>query len=417
MDGSKESLFNGDVWGRLSTDNREWLRIRSDQWRLTFQETRQLILMIRDWEQWGSPQIREILDQLPELPLGKPFTAIKSRYDEERGAESIYPHLPVPATGGIQKPPRDFESHGPILGKCPVASTRTRCCNLQTLDAVMGCGFGCHYCSIQSFYEPGVIRVTKNLAEALDRFNPDPNRWYHIGTGQSSDSLLYGNRNGILDILAAFSRSHPKVILELKSKSAKLDWFMENPVPANMILTWSLNTPSVIRNEEPGTASLENRLAAARKAADKGILIGFHFHPIIRYKGWEYDYRELALTVRKLFSPEEIVMISLGTLTFPKKALRAIRSSAAQTQVLRIPLEETGGKYSYPRKIKQSLFSTVRDVFNGWEQQVFFYLCMEEPELWLPVLGREYISNEDFEQDMLNRYAERIQVCRDKRSS
>jgi len=43
------------------------------------------------------------------------------------------------------------------FGLCPVASPKTRCCNLLTLDAVESCGYDCSYCSIQSFYNEGKI--------------------------------------------------------------------------------------------------------------------------------------------------------------------------------------------------------------------------------------------------------------------
>ena len=45
-----------------------------------------------------------------------------------------------------------------ILGDCPVASDKTRCCNLKTLDSVINCGFDCSYCTIQSFYKDGKVR-------------------------------------------------------------------------------------------------------------------------------------------------------------------------------------------------------------------------------------------------------------------
>ena len=47
-----------------------------------------------------------------------------------------------------------------------------------------------------------------------------------------------------------------------------------------------MNTPAVIHAEEHGTASLDDRIATARKVADHGIKVGFHFHPIVRYDGY-----------------------------------------------------------------------------------------------------------------------------------
>ncbi len=57
------------------------------------------------------------------------------------------------------------EKSDKILGKCPVASVKTRCCNLLTLDAAKNCGFDCSYCSIQSFYNQNKIAFDKLFRE------------------------------------------------------------------------------------------------------------------------------------------------------------------------------------------------------------------------------------------------------------
>ena len=44
----------------------------------------------------------------------------------------------------------------------------------------------------------------------------DPNKKYHRGSGQSSDSLAVGNREGVLDAQLDFARSNSNIILEFK---------------------------------------------------------------------------------------------------------------------------------------------------------------------------------------------------------
>ncbi len=60
------------------------------------------------------------------------------------------------------------------FGMCPVASPKTRCCNLLTLDAVESCGFDCSYCAIQSFYNENKIGYDENFAEKLKNIKLDP---------------------------------------------------------------------------------------------------------------------------------------------------------------------------------------------------------------------------------------------------
>ena len=70
--------------------------------------------------------------------------------------------------------------------------------------------------------------------------------------------------------------------------------------------------------EEHGSASLQKRLDAARQLAAKGSVVGFHFHPMIHYQQWREDYAEIFQKIQQSFTPQQVAMISLGTLTFIK---------------------------------------------------------------------------------------------------
>lgn len=301
-----------------------------------------------------------------------------------------------------------IEKEGLGLGSCPVASEGTRCCNLLTLDAVESCGFDCSYCSIQSFYNENKIGFDKDFKSKIENLVLNPDEIYHIGTGQSSDSLMWGNRNGILDTLFAFARKYPNVILEFKTKSSNISYFEEVEVPKNIIVTWSLNTQMIIDNEEHLTASLDERIESARKLANKGILVGFHFHPIVVYKNYLEEYKAVAKRLIETFTPDEVVLISMGTLTFIKPVIKKLRERELKTKILQMPFEDINGKKSYPTPIKKEMFQTLYESFAPWHHKVYFYLCMEAHSLWKDVFGYEYGSNNQMEEMMKMSYMEKI---------
>lgn len=313
----------------------------------------------------------------------------------------------------VQYSPRKYsfekiEKEGFGLGSCPVASEGTRCCNLLTLDAVESCGFDCSYCSIQSFYNENKIGIDKDFKTKIENLELNPNEIYHIGTGQSSDSLMWGNRDGILDSLFAFARKYPNVILEFKTKSKEIKYFLENEVPKNIIVTWSLNTQTIIDNEEHLTASLDDRIGSARKLADKGILVGFHFHPIVVYKDYLSEYEVICKKLVDTFTPNEVVLISMGTLTFIKPVIKKLRERELKTKILQMPFEDINGKKSYPLELKKEMFCNIFNSFKPWHQKVYFYMCMEAHSLWKEVFGYEYASNNQMEEFMKMSYMEKI---------
>ncbi len=385
-----------------------------ERYPLTFQEKKRLMMMAGDLEQWGEDPARFWHPEAAGQTTGK--AAVKkiiagytAGYEALRGAEKEYGD-PPPYTA---VPPECVTERrvSRIAGRCPVFSPKTRCCGLLTLDAVMQCGFDCSYCSIQSFYHGNRVVFRSDLKERLAEWEQelDPHEWYHVGTGQSSDSLMWGNREGVLETVLEFAGRHPNVLLELKTKSSRVAELCRMKVPPNVFATWSLNTPTVISHEEHLTAGLEARLEAARRAADAGIRVGFHFHPIVYYRGWQGEYESAVRQLTRLFSPEEAVTVSMGTLTFIKPVMRRIRERGLRTKILQMETEEIAGKFSYPYERKKELFRTVYDCFpRGWKEAVFFYLCMEDGRLWNDVFGFEYQNNDDFERAMKESYRKKL---------
>lgn len=312
------------------------------------------------------------------------------------------------------RPPQKIalkQNSSKIFGQCPVASEKTVCCNLYTIDPVKNCGFSCSYCSIQTMFKDQDIQFDPDFSSKVQALQFDPNKFYHVGSGQSSDALMWGNRNGILDDLCNLARRYPKILMEFKTKSKNISYFLETDAPKNIVCSWSLNPQTVIENEEHQTAHLTDRLASARKVADQGIKVSFHFHPMFLFDGWQEEYLQIFQEVQKQFSFEEIAFISFGTLTFPKPVVNTIRKYSYNTKILQMPFAPNPeGKLTYPLNVKAELFGHAYKAFSGWHDKVFFYLCMEEPKVWLDVFGRVYPSNKEFEKDFAEKVMHKIGV-------
>lgn len=400
----QEHLSQLPVAHALSQKDLQLLQAYALQFRPTFQELKSLHSIFIDFKMWGHPLQSETFtskDLLLNYYKGMHQRCIKNgrSYAQETLREAKQPTF-------VYKP---LPPEDKILGTCPVASEKTLCCNLLTLDAARNCAFDCSYCSIRSFYPDNAVYIENNLAEKLNQLQLDPHKTYHIGTGQSSDSLIWGNRSNIFDALLAFAHKNPNVILEFKSKSNNIDYFLNRKIPRNIIFTWSLNPEIVIKNEEPMTSTLAARLKAAEQLSKAGNLVGFHFHPIFVYAGYENDYLDLIGQLTSLFTPEQVATVSMGTLTFTKKSMRLIRKKNIQSKVLQMELEEIAGKYSHSTDTKVHLFSTIYQMFQAWHGKVFFYMCMEEKKIWEKVFNFSYATNDDFDTAMKTAYLGKIQ--------
>ncbi len=400
----KNTLFE-----KLTPFEQDFIKQKALKLKFSHQEIKQIIDMARDLNIWDEKNIMEIFPDHEQKKVV--FTRLRKAYEEIRDRPNSYDdfrlkNIPQEQKFNFKTEPKE----GFGLGLCPVASERTRCCNLLTLDAIESCGFDCSYCSIQSFYNQNTITFDSSFKDKLLNLELDKNKTYHIGTGQASDSLMFGNQEGVLDALFDFARKNPNVILEFKTKSHNITYLLENDVPKNILCTWSLNTPTIIKNEEHLTASLQKRLDAARKVADKGVKVGFHFHPIVEYVGYLDEYKEVYDKVLDMFEAEEVALVSFGTLTFIKPVIKQLRAREFRTKITQIPHEDASGKTSYPNKTKEQMFKHAYESFKPWHKEVFFYLCMEEHHMWAKTFGYQYSTNNDFENAMLGAYCNKIKI-------
>jgi spore photoproduct lyase len=394
---------------KLSKEEKLIIEEKAFLYEFSFQELKQLIDFAIDFRMWHEEDITKLFkDEYPNRKAA--FNDIRNKWQELRNKPNSYSKFSKELyKDDIRKFSfTKFEGEKTGFGSCPVASPGTRCCNLLTLDAVQSCGFDCSYCSIQSFYNEDKIGFDKNFKKNLENIVLDPNETYHIGTGQSSDSLMWGNKEGILDALFDFAKKWPNVILEFKTKSNNIKYFLENEVPKNIICTWSLNTPTIIENEEHLAASLDQRIQAAKKVSEKGILVGFHFHPIVHYENYLTEYEEVYKRLINTFDAKKVALVSFGTLTFIKPVINKIRSRNFKSKILQMPLSDANGKQSYPLEIKREMFKHAYDTFKPWHKDVYFYLCMEDQSLWKECFGYEYSSNNQMEDFMKMSYMNKI---------
>ena len=379
-----ESSIDLNMWGEKSL-SASWI-----QWR------KESDLRGREFKKWAFDKQEQLLKKLMEE---------ETKYDKKENTGPPYRAKNAKIRTDVQK--------GRIFGMCPVQSEKTLCCNLRTIDAVKNCGFGCSYCSIQTMYTSNNILFDEDFGEKLDAIELDPEKGYHIGTGQSSDALMWGNKNGILDDMFRFARKWPNAVLEFKTKSRNIDHFLRSDVPANIICSWSLNPDVIVKNEEHLTASLSQRLDAARRLSDKGVRVAFHLHPMVYYEGWQGEYSSLIKRVTENFDHDEVVFISFGALTFPKPIIRKIRTSGIKTKIHQMSMSPNPeGKMTYPDHIKEKLFGHAYRAFSIWHGKVFFYLCMEEAKFWETTFGELYPDNAAFEKALLENAYAKLSGCK-----
>ena len=283
------------------------------------------------------------------------------------------------------------KNRGKFLKACP-ATKEYRCCDYQVLNVGMNCPMDCVYCILQAYLNNPWLTFfvnTDDLLKELDMaFTEEPERFWRIGTGEFTDSMALDRITGLSKILIEYFKDK-NAVLELKSKAVVLDHLQDADHGGRTVMAWSLNSPTIMEREELRTASLDQRLAAAKQCADWGYRLAFHFDPIIYHPGWQEGYRE---TIDRLFAAvpaNKIAWISLGALRYLPN-LKAIANSRFPKS--RFFHEEfvlgLDNKYRYFRRQRVEMYSLLVERIKQYAApQTCVYFCMESDEIWQEVFG------------------------------
>ncbi|MEZ0392492.1 MAG: radical SAM protein [Pseudobdellovibrionaceae bacterium] len=284
---------------------------------------------------------------------------------------------------------KPFEGH--FFKRCPGASQKKvlTCCNYYVLNLGQQCNMNCSYCYLQSYLNTPTMQMYSNIDQALkeleDMAETHPDLPYRVGTGEVIDSLSLDEISLHSRKLIAFFKKFPKWTLEFKTKSDKVDQFLDCEHAGNVVVSWSINAPEVISREEHGTASFEARLKAARKCADRGFQVAFHIDPLIYHSGWQQGYQSLIDEIHARFRPSEVHVVSVGALRFQPEQRHLMRERFGMSSWVTSAemFQSEGGKLRYDQNLRKEMFDFVVHGLKAKDPAWKVFLCMETPESWI----------------------------------
>ncbi len=282
---------------------------------------------------------------------------------------------------------------GAFLRHCPAGTAGLVCCNYLVVNLASNCPMDCSYCFLQDYLAgnrqlKAFTNVEDALSEVDDVLQARPERHFRIGTGELGDSLALDPLTGLSRLLVPFFARRPNATLELKTKTDCVDELLDLDPGGRVVVSWSVNAAGVIDREEAGTASLGERVAAARRVQDAGYRVGLHFDPLIEFDGWEAGYGAAVETIFSSVDPDAVAWVSLGSLRLSRALGQAIRARGLPQAVLGGELVEgADGKARVWRGLRLRMYRFLVDRLRSVHPRLPIYLCMEPASMWSRVMG------------------------------
>lgn len=289
------------------------------------------------------------------------------------------------------------------LDVCATFSNRYICCNFYVLRALSNCPYDCSYCFLQGYlnnYTTSIVVDIQGLMmEVKSLLKNNPNKFFRIGTWELGDSLALSEyTDSIKKLILEFAKLN-NVILELRTKSDKVDDILNLKHNGRTVIGFSLNPQSIIDLAEHKTANLQQRLHAMKRVVNSGYLVSLHLDPIILLSNWEEEYLSMIEQVFSLINKDQIAWISISALRFDKKIKSIMFQRFKNSKILGLELSlSTDNKYRHLKPLRIRAYKKIIEKIKEYcSDTIVIYLCMESPDVWKKVFGVAPKSSQDLE--------------------
>lgn len=264
-----------------------------------------------------------------------------------------------------------------------------RCTSYVKLVPVSnGCPYYCTYCYLSYVYRDHLpfIKMNINYGKMCDEI------WdlavfaqnaISFNMGEMLDGLALDHvsllTSRLVPLFSRLSHGH----LMLLTKSSNVDGLLNLRPNRQTVVSWSLNTQPMIDSFEVGTASLEQRIQAAKRCQEHGYRVRLRIDPGILYPDWRRDYPELIHKSLAVLEPENITLGMLRLLPGHfRLARQAYGNRGARLQDVGLTERASDGKCRYSPEQRIDFYQLLTGAILAHDRDMSIGLCRETPHVW-----------------------------------
>lgn len=258
-----------------------------------------------------------------------------------------------------------------------------------------GCPFDCEYCFLYDYLShqrptifvnlPDILQSVKTLIAATTSAAA-PDLFFHAG--EFSDALAYDHLTNLSQPLVELFAQQRHARLEMRTKSDYVENLLGLKHNGQTVISWTFNPAEIAERIEHQTASLMERIHAARRVQDAGYKVGLRFDPIVWHPNWQTGYCEMIEKIFSTLDPQKISDISLGMFRATPGLRRVIQHRVRHSWLLAGEVVQcTDKKYRYFKPIRLEIYRAILGWIRAYAPEVKIELCMEAPEVEAKVMG------------------------------
>lgn len=251
------------------------------------------------------------------------------------------------------------------------------------------CPYGCSYCYLagtQGVWFSPTVKVYVNLPEIISEIDRRANRLGREAAfylGKLQDGLALDPLTAYSTVLVPFFSRHAYARQVMLTKSDSVERLLDLEHGGRTTLSWSLNPPEIASRYETSVPSVDARIDAMRRCAEKGYPVRAVIMPIIPDGDWEELYRAF---VCDLVSRVPLERLTLGGICSYSNALALMEArlgkANAISQNLVLPRAAGDGRRRYAPELRARLYNCLIGAARSIRPDLDLALCLEERQVW-----------------------------------
>ena len=245
---------------------------------------------------------------------------------------------------------------------------------------MLNCLYDCRYCFLQGMYRSAnyVLFVNyEDFQKSIDQvlnLHAEQEACYFF-SGYDCDSLALESLSQFLPSFLPFFRERPRAWLELRTKSIAVGGLLREEPFENCVVAFSMTPHEVAEKVEHGAPSVEKRIEAMVRLAERGWNLGLRFDPLIYHLDYARRYAELFESVFSRVPAERIHSVSMGPLRFPTTMFRRIHSLYPESKLLAGDLVKNGDMVAYSKELEAEMDQKCRELLMNYVPESIFFSC------------------------------------------
>ena len=237
--------------------------------------------------------------------------------------------------------------------------------NFYYTSSIINCVYDCEYCYLQGVYSSGNIVIFVDIEKVFEEVEELYNKLksLYLCVSYDTDLLAIENICSFSEKWYHFIKDKKDLKIELRTKSANIDKFLNLDVLDNFIIAFTLSPEEIALKTEKYTAGLKNRVKAIKELQNKGWKVRICIDPLIYTDDFEKNYSEMIEYLFSEIDKNKVIDVSIGVFRTSKEYLKKMRNQNKKSEILYYPFECIDGVYTYSDKLKSYMIDFIKEKF------------------------------------------------------